>query len=117
MEAGHSPDPFAATAIVWIALLLVSFAVNSTAIVIAIHVWASRPERSEDAATPIGYVLVLVAAGLLALATALEVFGAFVLPGSAMETFAKSATLGLLPIAFGVFAYAIYRRRPPVRES
>jgi hypothetical protein len=116
MEPGHSPDPFAATAIVWIGLLLISFAINATAIVVALHVWAARPERSDGAVTPIGYVLVLVAAGVLALATALEVFGTFVLPGSATETFAKSATLGQLPVAFGIFAYAVYRRRPPVRE-
>jgi hypothetical protein len=114
MEPGQSPDPFAVTTIVWIGLLLVSFAINATAIVVAIHVWAAKPERAEGERTPIGYVLVLVAAGVLALATALEVLAAVVLPPSAMETFAKAATLGQLPIAFGVFAYAVYRRRPPV---
>jgi hypothetical protein len=117
MEPGHSPDPFAATTIVWVGLLLVSFAINATAIVVAIHVWAAKPERAEGKRIPVGYVLVLVAAGVLAVATALEVLGAVVLPPSAMETFAKSATLGQLPIAFGVFAYAVYRRRPPARDQ
>jgi hypothetical protein len=113
MEPRFSPDPFATTAIVWVVLLLVSFTINAGAIVVAIYLWATRPKYSEGERTPMGYVLVLSAAVFLALATALEVLGAFVLSGFAMETFAKAVTLGLLPIAFGIFAYAIYRRRPP----
>jgi hypothetical protein len=31
----------------------------------------------------------------------------------ALETFAIGATVAQLPIAFAIFAFAIYRRRPP----
>ena len=110
--SSSAPDPLASTAIVWIGLLLVSFAINFTAIIVAIFVWSVRPERADDVPTPLGYVLVLAAACLLAVATVAEVVGTFVVPGSALETFAIGATVAQLPIAFAVFAYAIYRRRP-----
>ena len=111
--ASSAPDPLASTAIVWVALLLVSFAINFTAIIVALYVWSARPERIDDAPTPVGYLLVLVAAGVLALATVAEIVGTFLVPGTALETFAIGATIAQLPIAFGVFAYAIYRKRPP----
>jgi len=106
-----APDPVAATAMVWIGLLLVSLVINFTAIIVALHVWGARPERSEGQSLR-GYALVLVAAGFLILGSVLEVAGIFRLRTSALEAFAKAATSALLPIAFGVFAYAVYRRRP-----
>ncbi len=111
-----APDPLASTSIVWVGLLLISFAINFTAVVVALYVWSARPERPDEGRTPIGYVLVVVAAAVLVLATVLEVAGVFLVPSSKLETFSVRATLGQLPIAFAVFAYAIYRRRPPSRD-
>jgi hypothetical protein len=104
------------TVIVWIALLLVSFAINFTAIVVAIYLWGVRPEPSDDSPARAGYVVVLALAALLAVATVLEVIGTIVLPTSAIETLSIGATLGQLPISFAVFAFAIYRRRPRPRD-
>jgi hypothetical protein len=112
-SAASAPGPADATAPVWVGLLLVSFAINFTAIVVALHLWAVRPEPSEHARTPMGYVLALAAAALLAVATILEGVAIFHVQSSAMERFATSATLAQLPIAFAVFAYSIYRKRPP----
>jgi hypothetical protein len=111
MDPRFSPDPVTSTAIVWIGLLIFSLILNAGAIVVAIRVWATKAERSEGERAPLGDVLVLVGAGVLAVGSALEVIGALVLSGFAMENFAKYATLALLPVAFGVFAYAVYGRR------
>src|SRR6185369_13435754 len=108
-----APDPLASTAIVWIGLLLVSFAITSTAIIVALYVWSARPERSDGTSTPMGYALALGAACLLAVATVVEIAATFFVPGSALETLAIGATVAQLPVAFGIFAFAIYRRRPP----
>ena len=113
MELAHTaPDPSAVETTIGVAFVLLASAISIVAVIVGVVVWLSRPDRLPDARAPIGYTLVLAASVLLVLTTATTVLGSFALMRSTIEPFGTFALAGQLPIAFAVFAYAIFRARP-----
>jgi hypothetical protein len=113
MELAHTaPDPSAVETTIGVAFVLLASAISIAAIIVGVVVWLSRPDPLPEARAPIGYTLVLAASVLLVLTTATTILGSFALMRSTIEPFGSFALAGQLPIAFAVFAYAIFRERP-----